>query len=162
MDFDPYEPEFADRLADHGIHAALVGQWMHKGKPEKMAGIARNDPCHFSIRMKISIGKRGKDHRSVDAGSAHTLEIFVERSGGVGRLSQAVAFSSMTMAVDNHGALVDCLPFCETAAGQRRMQSFTGRRPQSCCRDATNGRSPSSRPLPMPTVRALSRSVPTD
>src|SRR5207253_2652620 len=78
----------------------------------------RNDPCHFSVRMKISIGKRGKDHRSVDTGSARTLEIFVERSGGVSRLSQAVAFSGMTMAVDNHGALVDCLRFCETAAGQ--------------------------------------------
>src|SRR2546423_1134355 len=97
MDFDPYEPEFADRLADHGIHAALVGQWMHKGKPEKMAGIARNDPCHFSIRMHISIRKRGTDHRSVDAGRARTLEIFVERSGGVGPLGQAGAFSRMTM-----------------------------------------------------------------
>ena len=104
MDLDAHEAEFAHRLPHHGIDAALVGQRMNERKTEEAAGIARDDLRQLPVGMKISVGKRGKDHRPVDAGSACAPKVFVERSGGIGRLGQSVALSGMTMAVDDHGA----------------------------------------------------------
>ena len=144
MDLDAYgEPEFAGRcLADHGdINAALVGQRMNEGKAEKALGMACNDPCHFSVGVKISFRKRGKYYGSVDAGGACSLKVFVERSGRVGRLGEPIAFSGVTMAVDNHGAprLLPSAPVDRSRAAA--AISFTRRRARSCCRGATSGRS---------------------
>jgi hypothetical protein len=76
---------------------------MNKGKTEKAPGMPCNDPCHLSVGVKVSLRKRGKYHGSVNAGGARSLEIFVEPSGRVGRLGEPIAFSGVTVAIDDHG-----------------------------------------------------------
>ena len=67
--------------------------------------MARHDLRYFPVGQKIAVGECSEDDRPVDAGLARPLQVAAKRSGGVGRLREPVAFSGVTMAVDDHGQL---------------------------------------------------------
>jgi hypothetical protein len=75
---------------------------MDEGESVKAIGTTPDNPREFAICGRVIGMKGGEQHSAVNARSGRPRQIFSERRIGVPRAGQPVAFSGMTMAINDH------------------------------------------------------------
>jgi hypothetical protein len=98
----PDEAVARDRFLNHRCHTTAIALRMDEDESVKAVGTAPDNPRDFAIGDRVIGMKGGEQRRAVNARSGGPPQIFCERRIGIPRAGQPVAFSGMTMAINDH------------------------------------------------------------
>ena len=97
-----------------------------RAHPGRLIGLGAHDAGDLGVRPRVVEVQGSEDHRLGDPRRTRSLQVRLDRRGGVPRPGQPVSMPSVTMTVDNHGDLRLAL-WSNRLASYRSLRNGLGR-----------------------------------